>query len=282
MGPAGSVCIFLLGRFEVTRGERLLHASTWTRRKAAALLQRLAFERRLLKEQAIEFLWPEHDPTTGANNLYRTLHALRQTLDMELGAGATEATFAFHDGVLTLADNVWVDVAAFESLAQSNDQADLIRALRRYTGDFLPDERYAEWTLVPRAALTRKLREVRLRLATQAREEQRYHEAITLLTPLLTHDPADEVVHRELMTLYALAGRRHEALRQYQTCIEAFDRYLAEHQRPPEEHPITHFKWLGVSDPQREQGALFNAAVTFLLRLAAQRPVVLLVDDLHA
>ena len=138
MDSAGSLCIFLLGRFEVKRGERLLHASAWTRRKAAALLQRLAFERRLLKEQAIEFLWPEHDPMTGANNLYRTLHALRQTLDMELGTGATEATFAFHDGVLTLADNVWVDVAAFESLAQSNDQADLIAALRLYTGTSCP------------------------------------------------------------------------------------------------------------------------------------------------
>ena len=407
MDPAGSLCILLLGRFEVTRGKRLLHASAWSRRKAAALLQRLAFERRLLKEQAIEFLWPEHDPTTGANNLYRTLHALRQTLDMELGADATEATFAFNDGVLTLADNVWVDVAAFESLAQSNDQADLIAALRLYTGDFLPDERYAEWTLVPRAALSRQHRKVRLRLAAQAREGQTYHEAITLLTPLLTHDLADEVVHRELMALYALAGRRHEALRQYQACvealaaeldvspdpqttalyarivsgsltpppsrlqpalttpapmvpdrenkvplvgrqsdletllrrlqpasqsggqvlllagdsgvgktrlalealhtlsatgasmllstayeqegkipyqpfIEAFDRYLAEHQRPPEEHPITHFERLGVSDPQREQWALFNATVTFLLRLAAQRPVVLLIDDLHA
>src|SRR5260370_3596112 len=88
MDAAGSLCIFLLGRFEVTRGERLLHASAWTRRKAAALLQRLAFERRLLKEQAIEFLWPEYDPITGANNLYRPLHALRQSLDMELGAGA--------------------------------------------------------------------------------------------------------------------------------------------------------------------------------------------------
>jgi DNA-binding SARP family transcriptional activator len=407
MDPADSLCIFLLGRFEVTRGERLLHASAWTRRKAAALLQRLAFERHLLKEQAIEFLWPEHDPAAGANNLYRTLHALRQTLDMELGAGATEATFAFHDGVLRLSDNVWVDVAAFESLAGSNDQVGLTAALRLYTGDFLPDERYAEWTDLPRAALSRKLREVRLRLAAQAREGQTYHEAITLLTPLLTSDPADELVHRELMALYALAGRRHEALRQYQACvealaaeldvlpdqettalyarivsgslppppsrpqpalttlapivpdrehevplvgrqsdletllrrlqkegqsggqvlllagdagvgktrlalealrtlsatsatmllgtayeqegkipyqpfIEAFDRYLAEHQRPPEEHPITHFERLGVSDPQREQWELFNAVVRFLLRLAAQRPVVLLIDDLHA
>jgi DNA-binding SARP family transcriptional activator len=407
MTPVASLRIFLLGRFEVTRGERLLNAPGWTRRKAAALLQRLAFERRLLKEQAIEFLWPEHDPSTGANNLYSTLHTLRQTLDTELGTGAAEAMFAFHDGILTLADDVWVDVADFKSLTQSNDRADLNAALLLYIGDFLPDERYAEWTLVPREALFRKLREVRLRLASQDREAQMYHEAITLLTPLLAHDPADELVHRELMTLYALAGRRHEALHQYQTCvealateldvppdsqtaalyssivsgnltpspyrlqptptipshsdfegehevplvgrqsdletllkrvqqaslrggqvlflagdsgvgktrlalealrtlrssgatilfstvydqegqipyqpfIEAFDRYLAEHQLPNEEHPITHFKRLEVSDPQQEQWALFNAVVTFLLRLAAAKPVALLIDDLHA
>ena len=42
-----------------------------------------------------------------------------------------------------------------------------------------------------------------------------------MLTPLLASDRADEVVHRELMALYALAGRRHEALRQYQACVEA-------------------------------------------------------------
>ena len=118
MNPKDSLSIYLLGRFEVSRGERLVRASAWTRRKAAGLLQRLAFERRLLKEQVIEFLWPEHDPTTGANNLYRTLHALRQTLDLELGPGAAEATFTFHDGILTLAENVWVDVAAFELLAR--------------------------------------------------------------------------------------------------------------------------------------------------------------------
>jgi DNA-binding SARP family transcriptional activator len=407
MDPKDSLSIYLLGRFEVSRGERLVRASAWTRRKAAALLQRLAFERRLLKEQVIEFLWSEHDPTTGANNLYRTLHALRQTLDLELGPGAAEATFTFHDGILTLAEDVWVDVAAFELLAGTNDQADLIRALRLYTGDFLPDERYAEWTDLPRAALSRKLRAVRLHLAATARETQRYQEAITMLTPLLASDRADEVVQRELMALYALAGRRHEALRQYQACvealaselevlpdqettalyarivsgdlpspptplpaalttptspapalenelplvgrqsdlerllsrlqqdrqsdghvlllagesgvgktrlavealrtlrasgntvlfctayeqegqmpyqpfIEAFDHYLAEHHRPAEEHPIIHFKRLGVSDPQREQWALFNAVAGLLLGLAAQHPVVLLLDDLHA
>lgn len=54
--PSSAIRIFLLGRFEVTRGERSLLASAWTRRKAAALLQRLALERRLLKEPA-----PNHE-----------------------------------------------------------------------------------------------------------------------------------------------------------------------------------------------------------------------------
>ena len=402
-----SIRIFLLGRFEVTRGERILQASAWTRRKAAALLQRLALERRLLKEQTIEFLWPEVDPSSGANNLYRTLHTLRQTLDMALGPGTAEATLAFQDGVFTLMDAVWVDVTAFSSLVQTGDPASLTAALNLYTGDLLPDDRYAEWTFGSRDTLRRGQREARLTLAAQAREAREYSRAISLLTPLLAQDPADELVHRELMHLYALAGRRHEALRQYQACvdalvaeldvppdaqttalytsiihgemtpppasilptwmtpeqtvpefegetplvgrqseletlqawlrsawqrrgqvlflagdsgvgktrlalellreaaaagmitlysaayeqegqlpyqpfIEAFDRYLTEHQQALDENPITHFKRLGSSDPQQEHWALFKATATFLTNLATHSPVILLVDDLHA
>jgi DNA-binding SARP family transcriptional activator len=154
--PPSSIRIFLLGGFTVTHGEHILHASTWTRRKAAALLQRLALERRLLKDQAVDFLWPEMDFAPAANNLYRTLHALRQTLDTALGPGTAEATLMFQDGVLTLIDAVWVDVAAFESLVQSSDPSALMAALDLYGGDLLPDDRYAEWTLGPRDVLRRQ------------------------------------------------------------------------------------------------------------------------------
>jgi len=224
---SSSIRIFLLGRFEVIHGERILQASSWTRRKAAALLQRLALERRLLKEQAIEFLWPEIDPTSGANNLYRTLHTLRQTLDTALGPGTAEATLLFQDGVFTLTDTVWVDVAAFESLLQSGDLSALISALQLYTGDLLPDDRYAEWTFSSRERLRRGQRETRLALAAHAHDAREYTRAISLLTPLLAQDPADELVHRELMQLFALAGRRHEALRQYQACVDALAAELA-------------------------------------------------------
>lgn len=408
-----AIRVYLLGRFQVVREDRTLDAADWRRRKATALLQRLALERRLLKDQAIEFLWPEASPASGANNLYSTLHALRQTLDGALGQGAAEATLSFEDGVLSLAPSVWVDVQAFEQLSATpagppeQRAADLEQALALYQGDLLPDDRYAEWTLLPREALRRQYRDVSLALATYHREARDYVQAITLLTPLLSYDPADEPIHRELMRLYALAGRRHEALRQYQTCvealatdldvppepetaalyaqilngeltpspvsitstsrslpsvaltvepspmlvgrraefatlnhwlntahdgrgltiliagdsgigktllagellcaaagsgmtalygaayeqegqlayqpfIEAFDRYLAEHQRPPGENPITDFEPRGSSDPQQRQWGLFNATAVFLSGLALRKPVILLVDDLHA
>jgi DNA-binding SARP family transcriptional activator len=411
--PTGSphpIHIFLLGRFEVAHGERILRAAGWTRRKAAALFQRLVLERHLVKDQAIEFLWPEADLTLGANNLYRTLHALRQTLDTALGRGTADAIFAFEDGVLTLDQSVWVDAHEFEKQARaaiSNlEPPNLQSAIDLYTGELLPDDLYSDWPQTPRESLRRLHRETSLILAAHHRDARDYTHAITLLNPLLARDAADEPVHRELMRTYALAGRRHEALRQYQTCvdalateldvppepetaalysqilsgelvslptsstapmlpapialelehspaligrdaefetlrawmnivqpgkgktillagesgvgktllagealcaaagagmtplfgaayeqeghlpyqpfIEAFDRYLTERQRPPEENPITHFKRLGSGDAQQEQWALFNAAATFLTDLARHMPVVLLVDDLHA
>jgi two-component SAPR family response regulator len=114
-----NILISLLGRFEVSRGGKILSQSDWKRRKASALLQRLALERRLLKEQAIEFLWPESSPKTGANNLYRTIHALRSTLDSALGADTAQSIFAFSDSVLTITDLVWVDAHEFKRLCMS-------------------------------------------------------------------------------------------------------------------------------------------------------------------
>ncbi len=73
--------IRLLVSFEVRRGDRVLLSEDWPRKKAAALLKRLALERRLLKDQAIDFLWPEASLVIGANNLYNTLHTVRQTLE---------------------------------------------------------------------------------------------------------------------------------------------------------------------------------------------------------
>lgn len=228
------VQIYLLGKFEVARAGRSLKAQDWTRRKAAALLQRLAYQRRLLKDQAIDFLWPESDMASGANNLYRALYSLRQALDTLLGPGTAEAVFSFEDGILQLQDTVWVDAREFERLCQAvpgelprQRIARLEAALALYQGDFLPDERYEQWTQLPREALLRLYREASLMLAKHHLEQRDFPLVVGLLSPLLKRDPADEPAHRELMRAYALSGRRHEALRQYQACVDALAAELA-------------------------------------------------------
>jgi DNA-binding SARP family transcriptional activator len=228
VSPEPPVRIRLLGSFEVGRGDRVLLADAWARKKSAALLQRLAYERRMVKDQAIDFLWPESNLASGSNNLYRVLYSLRQTLDAYLGPGTADEVFSFEDGILHLREDVWVDAAEFQRLSEKipgelHEQhiARLKEALSLYRGDFLPDERYEEWTLVPREALSRLRQETSLILAKHHFEQRDFSVVISLLSPLLVRDPADEPVHRELMRAYALSGRRHDALRQYQACVDA-------------------------------------------------------------
>ena len=214
--------ICLLGRFEVEwRGQRL-SAAEWTRQKAASLLQRLAIERRLLKEQVIDELWPQATSDSGNNSFHQTMHLLRRTLDDALGFGCAESTFDLSAGVLRLDDSVRVDADEFErGVRESLGPRELEEALALYGGELLPAEPYAEWTRSPREHLRGLHREAVLRLAASSSASGDPATAIRFLLPLLDGDPADERVHRELMENYAISGHRHQALRQYRACKEA-------------------------------------------------------------
>ena len=74
--------VFLLGRFEVVRGDAPIPYSSWRRRRPADLLKLTALTsgRVLSRERVIETLWPDKDPSSGANNLHRALYDLRQIL----------------------------------------------------------------------------------------------------------------------------------------------------------------------------------------------------------
>lgn len=227
-----SVCIYLLEHFQVTKGDKVLNDTHWRRRKASALLQYMALEHHITKDQAIEVLWSDLSLESGSKNLYPVIHALRQTLDSFLGKGAADATFSFKDGVLALEKGVWVDVHEFRRISQlalSSSpliQEQLETAVQLYRGNLLPSKPYDEWTLYVRDELRRLYQNVTISLASLKREKEKYTEAISLLTPLLEHNLADEFIHRELMRNYAYAGRRHDAIRQYQICIDALDNEL--------------------------------------------------------
>jgi DNA-binding SARP family transcriptional activator len=221
-----------LGGFAVWRGETLLPAEHWTSRRAATLFKCLlgAPGHRLQREQAIDLLWPEADPTTGATNLRTTLHLLRKLLD---GPPGTESHLRTEGALLVLAPAEgagaasWLDSIAFLQAADlalaGRSLAACRGALSLYGGEYLPDDRYETWATAPREAVQRRYEALLLQLATLSGEEGEFKEAERCLGLLLAVDPCHEEAAGRLMGHLASTGRANEALRVYQVLATALE-----------------------------------------------------------
>src|SRR6478609_3221742 len=115
-----SARIYLLGRFGVEVKGRAVPASSWRKRRPIEVLAALALApgHVLHREELIDRLWPEKDLDAGANNLHRALHDLRKVTGTDLAT--------LDRGVARLAENTWVDVAAFEHAATSTTRDGLV------------------------------------------------------------------------------------------------------------------------------------------------------------
>ncbi|BDG04980.1 ATP-binding protein [Anaeromyxobacter oryzae] len=207
--------LYLLGRFEVVREDVPIPPQAWRRRRPADLLKLVALSprRTLTREQAIEALWPDKDPASGANNLHRALYDLRQILggrwvDIERGH-------------LKLRQDVWVDVDAFERAIEAGGRERWAEAVSLYRGDLSPEDLESTWLVSRRSVLRSRFAEAAYPLARAAADEGDASAAIPLLRRLLEVDPAGEDAHQLLMKLLAASGRRAEALRQYDACESA-------------------------------------------------------------
>ncbi len=214
------------------------------RRKGLALAAYLALSGQPQSRDIIaSLLWPELDDEHARSALRSTLRALTTAIPVEW-LKADRMTLALRE------EQVWVDVSAFSALlAQSSAHAHspdslcdecagrYLQAAELYQLDFLtgfhlPDSpAYEDWQRAQREWLRRENAEVQRRLSGYYAEAGRYDEAIRYARQWLAIDSLHEPAHRQLMRLYAAAGQRTEALRQYQQCSEILDAELA---TPPE------------------------------------------------
>jgi predicted ATPase/DNA-binding SARP family transcriptional activator len=227
--------IFLLGHFRVGRDGMPIPDSAWSRPKAKKLLKLLALQsdHQLHKEQVMEVLWPDLTVAAAHDNLYRTLYLLRRALEPDLQRPSDSRFITLSEEIVSLGpvEALWIDAEVFTALInQARTASDPIvlleEAIAFYQGDLLPEDLYEEWVITHREALRRFFSETLLRLATLYRQNKRYDSALACLRRLLDLEPADEAAHQELMLTYALAGRRSEALHQYELCVQALSAEL--------------------------------------------------------
>lgn len=223
-----------LGRFAVYRDQQQLSGGNWKRRKVSGLFKLLisADQHRLHREQIQEILWPSSTGEQAANSFGTTLYLLRHALEPERTVGKdTLSTYISlgHDTALLVPQNIQIDADLFEagvkelqtSLAQKGSGQDsqllseLDRVLQLYTGDYLPEDLYEDWTQKRRERLRRFHCWLLEHAATLAIAQRMGIRACEYLQTLLEHDATDEQTHRLLILVYARMGHRTDALNQF-------------------------------------------------------------------
>jgi predicted ATPase len=233
--------ISLLGGFAVHVDGRVVKADAWPRRRAADVLKLLALapDHQLHSDQVLAALWPVSTATAGRQSLHNSLYHARRVLDPSFARGGKPRFLAFANDVLrlTVDESVEIDVACFESAARQglvSGAEDMLQQARDlYTGELLPEDRFAEWLEERREELRGLQLRVLTTLAAAHRAAGEEDLAIAELSRATEIDPLHEPAQAELIRTYAAAGLRHQAIMQYRRVVTRLNRELGE--RPSDE-----------------------------------------------
>jgi DNA-binding SARP family transcriptional activator len=211
------------------------------RRKALALLAYLALSPTpQSREHLAELLWPERDRASARADLRSSLFILTRAI----GPGWLDAG----DDAISLrrVPGLSVDIVHFHALLSqairhahpaTGRRCDscasvLAEAVRLYTADFLAGfslsdaAEFDNWQRYQTEGLRLDLAEALERLASLLTARGDHVAAIAHARRWLDLDPYCEEPHRALMQIYAEAGNRASAFRQYEECVRVLDEEL--------------------------------------------------------
>lgn len=217
------------GCFGLSVSDHSLAVERWYRKHALTLLKLLVTQRgkAVHREHVIECLWPDADERRGRERLKVTTYFLRQQMR---AAGLNGDVVTFANATLSLRrDAVWLDCDAFEGFfhegrilkrrGQAKDAlACFEKAERLYKGDYLPEERYAEWCAEERERLREIYFEVIGHMVDGYLDGGDLERAAQLCRHAIAREPCRETFHRALMTCLVRLGQCDRAIAQYRQC----------------------------------------------------------------
>lgn len=225
--------VSLLGGFRVERDDLATPVSRWQRRSAKTLTKLLATApgHALHREQVLELLWPGSNLDSALNSFGKTLHAARRAFQPGLLPRERSPYLLMVDSMVALnTEHVVVDADQFEQAAydalRRREISASESALAAYTGDVLPEDRYADWCAERRDFLADMRVRLLLDLADLFEARGALNESGDRLRMVLAQDPTREDIHRRLMRLYTEMGTPDQAVRQFHACEQVLQHEL--------------------------------------------------------
>ncbi|MBI2939743.1 MAG: GAF domain-containing protein [Chloroflexi bacterium] len=230
-----------LGHFRILRDGREVPAEVFGRRQPLTLLKILlaSYGRPVSRDRLVDILWPEEPPPDHDAVLNLIVHRLRRALEPEAPTGQPSRfirrigdEYLFDPSSTHRLDSREFSEAAalaaqLEAEGRPGDAREAyLKAGALYAGDFLEDDPDSVWCLAERERLRERFLTVVRRLAHRYYDEGDADSAIAWCRRALAVDETLEELHRGLMEALWRAGRRGEALRQYQLCCAVLAREL--------------------------------------------------------
>ena len=240
-GGDPSLQIKTLGRFEVLIDGTPIPEDRWPRRRTKELLKVLLTDpgQPFAFDQLIDALLPEADVTTAITNIQARASELRRVLEPGIQRGrdsqyiiSVREGYAFvptcgfsldsrsFEAGISKAERLATD-ERWQEAAESFEEAMLL-----YRGNFLAEDRYAQWAEAARTRLREKHLEGLAALASCYAELGRFRQAISCCQRALGIAAHRESVIRQLMEYQDRIGQRSQALETFREGARALREHL--------------------------------------------------------
>jgi LuxR family maltose regulon positive regulatory protein len=210
-----------LGRVQIVIGDRAIDGGE-IRRRVLALLCLLISKTKFssTREEVLESLWPELDPTSALNSLNQTVYFLRRVFEPRYREDVSPG-YLLQDG-----ETIWLDDGLVQARSQRCRERirsidpkpkpeEVVGLAEEYRGRFALDFAYEEWASAYRDSLHASYLRVMEQAIRMDIDAGQFARGIFLAERAAEIEPDSEEIQIALLRLYRLSGAHAAAAEQY-------------------------------------------------------------------
>jgi ATP/maltotriose-dependent transcriptional regulator MalT/two-component SAPR family response regulator len=211
------------GKAQVFVKNKLITSSDWQTATAKDMFfVFLAHPDGLTKEQVGLLFWPDSSNEEVKLRFKNSLYRLRRAIGSE--AIILDEVYYYFNRALDYEYDVDIFTKSIEAANSVKDIEErikyLLRAIKVYTGDYLP-EVSETWVIVPRRRYHQMQLDALMQLSNIYMQKKAYKPALRYCFQALSEEPCLEEAHRLVMRIHAATGNRVGINRQYEHCCIA-------------------------------------------------------------